>query len=281
MKIFKFALVLALILLFSVGCGGTPPAVDESSTPGEQPAENPVEGEPATSTAAEKVITAVSDPWPPFISEDSPTKGLSMEIISAAFEAEGYTVKLEIVPWARAVDGVKTGEKDILAGVWFTEERAKDFLYGEKFITNEIKFVKKKGDSFEYNGLESLKGKTVGTINGYSYEPVFMDSTGFTKVPVGDTVQNIRKLIEGRIDLTLEDTIVLSALLQKEDPTLLDQIEFTKEALTSNSLCVATGIGNPRSEEIINAYNKGLETIKGNGVYDKILSNYGIEKTEE
>jgi polar amino acid transport system substrate-binding protein len=228
--------------------------------------------------AAPKVIVAAADPWPPFVDPASPTEGLTLEIVREALKTQDYEVKLTIVPWARAEAGVKDGTYDILVGVWHTDARTKDFLYGTAYAVNSVKFMKLKGDPFEFKGLESLKGKRVGTIRGYGYGEAFTKSSDFVREDVADLATNAKKLVAKRIDLTLEDEIVAKAILSKEDPASLAQIEFTKEALSNNPLHVAAGLKNPRHKEIIDAYNKGFEIIKGNGTLDKVLKKYGMSR---
>lgn len=271
---------LFLISLVLTGCGkeseeATRVTVDEPAEAVAEPAAETPVVEPAESGG--NVITAVCDPWPPFVDPDSPGQGISIEIVRAAFEVEGYDVKLEIMPWARAEEGVKIGQYDILPNVWYTDTRSEYLLYGDAYAANEVKFITLKGDSFNYNGLESLKGKTVGVVRDYGYGDEFSNSTLFTREESDEFIQNIDKLIAKRIDLALEDQIVGSSVMNKKDPSLLDQVEFTKTGLGSNPLHIASGKSNPRSQEIIDAYNKGLETIKGNGVYDGIMAKYGIQ----
>ena len=55
------------------------------------------------------VITAAMDPWPPFIDPQHPKEGLGLEVIRAAYKTQGYTVRMEYVPWARAEAGVVDG----------------------------------------------------------------------------------------------------------------------------------------------------------------------------
>lgn len=50
------------------------------------------------SAFADKTLTAASDPWPPFVDPQHPKEGLSLEIIRAAFQTQGYTIKMEYVP---------------------------------------------------------------------------------------------------------------------------------------------------------------------------------------
>ena len=223
-----------------------------------------------------KKITAAADPWPPFVDPNSKTQGLSLEIIRAAMATQKIEVEMNFVPWARAEADVKAGTTDIPPNTWLTEERLKDLTYSDPYASNEVKFIKRKGDAFEFNGIDSLAGKTVGIVQGYGYGDEFLKSTKFKKDASTDIVTNIKKLNLSRIDLTLDDQIVVSALLQKEDPSLLSKIEFTKNALTVNKLHITTGKKNKNGAEIIAAFNKGLAEIKANGKLAEIFKKYGI-----
>ncbi|MCG8633898.1 MAG: transporter substrate-binding domain-containing protein [Desulfobacterales bacterium] len=231
----------------------------------------------AICSADSKTISAASDPWPPFVDPDHPKKGISIEIVTAAYASQGYTLVHKIMPWARAEDAVKKGKVDVLPNAWHTDKRTGYLAYSNPYASNEVKFIKRKGDAFEYTGIDSLSGKKIGIMLGYGYNDDFMNSTDFKREAVSDFVKNIKKLVGNRIDLTLEDEIVGKNLISKKDPALLEKIEFTKNYLSSNDLYVTCGLANPRHEEIISAFNKGLEEITSNGTLEKILKSYGIE----
>lgn len=226
---------------------------------------------------ADKHITSAANAWPPFLDPDVPGQGLSIEIVKAAFAARGYTFDHKFIPWARAVNEVKKGKIDILPDTWYTGERSNFLMFSKPYASNQVKFIKKTGTPFEYEGMESLTGKKIGIILKYGYGDEFMNAKNFTRDGVSDFVTNIKKLVSGRIDLTLEDEIVAKSILSKKDPALLKQIEFTKKSYSSNDLHVTCGLANPRHEEIINAFNKGLETIKADGTLKGIFERYGIQ----
>ena len=228
--------------------------------------------------ADDKEIVAVSDPWPPYVNPMHPNDGLSMEIVRASYKTQGYTVKLEYVPWVRAEKGVMEGKYDILPNTWMTEERKKKLHFSAPYVVNVVRFIKRKDDPFEYDGLSSLNGKIVGTVRGYGYGDDFLKADNFRREEADSFILNIKKLTHPskRIDLTLEDEIVARANIVNNDPTLLDEIAFTKKALTLRNLYVCCGFKNPRHDELINAFNKGLIEIKANGVYEAIKTNYGI-----
>lgn len=222
---------------------------------------------------AEK-ITAVGDPWPPFTDPNQPKQGLIVEIVTAAYATQNYELEMHFVPWARAISGVKNASYDLLLATWQTEERKKFLMFSTSYLDNSIKFIKKKGDNFEYIGRESLDDKSIGVVRGYSYTDDFTKAKNFSRSEAKDFIGNLRKLIAGRIDLTLEDEIVAKAIIAKEQPSLLDKIEFSNNNYSTNALYVTSGLANVRHKELIEAFNKGLIEIKNNGEYEKILNTH-------
>jgi polar amino acid transport system substrate-binding protein len=224
------------------------------------------------SVQAEK-ITAVGDPWPPFLDPNRPNKGIVVEIATAAYATQGYELEMSFVPWARAIAGVRSASSDLLLGTWFTKERTEYLMYSEPYLDNAIKFIKKKGDDFEYSDVESLTGKSVGIVRGYGYGEEFSNAENFKKPEAKNLIINIRKLVAGRINLAIEDELVARSIMAKEDPELLDQVEFSKVDYSTNALHVTSGLANAKHKELIEAFNRGLSEIKASGKYAEILGS--------
>lgn len=225
----------------------------------------------------ERIVTAAADPYPPYVDQTHPKEGLALELIRASLQTQGYLVKMEFVPWARAEAEVKFGHYDILPDVWVTDARKKVFKFSKPYVSSKVKFISLKASPFVFDGLSSLKGKRVGTIRGYGYNDPFLKSGEFIRDEVNDFTVNIKKLIAGRIDLTLEDEIVARMKIVQINPKLLDKIAFSKKALSTNGLHIASGLSNPRCGEIIDAFDKGYEIIRMNGTAAKIFKSYGID----
>lgn len=232
----------------------------------------------ATACTLADTITVAGDPYPPFGDPKNPAGGLAIEIVRAAYKTQGHEITMEFVPWARAEAGVKNGSYDIVPYTWRTDARVKVLLFSTPYAVGNVRFIKRKGDAFEFNGLDSLKGKRVGTVRGYGYGDAFVNSPLFTREPGNDLMTNVKKLLRDRVDLTLEDEIVARSVISAKDPQALEQIEFVKTPLSVNPLYVTAGLQNPKAQEIIGAFNKGLEVIRANGTLDRIMKRYGMEK---
>lgn len=231
----------------------------------------------ATEQNPDKSLSAVTVNWEPFYAESLPDGGLVSDIVRASFAHSGFDVTIKFVPWDRALDSSAKSEEDVLMGLWYAEERAKVYHYSKPFLANRIVFVKPATDNFEFNGVDSLHGKTVGTIRKYAYSQEFLDDPQIKKVPVSTLAANLKKVAKGRIDLTLDDEIVIKDLLNRELPELRDKLSFTRSALEEKSLYIASSRKHPRGEEIISAFNAGLAQIRADGTYDELLKKHGFQ----
>lgn len=222
--------------------------------------------------ATARTLIAANDPWPPFVDPDAPNQGIATEIVRTALATQGYELQWEVMPWQRAILGVRDADYDLLIGAWYTDERAEYLHYSQPYVNNNVKFIKRIDDPFEYTGLASLSNKHVGTVLGYGYPEEFDRARNFWHEPAVNLITNIRKLVGGRLDLTLEDEIVARDLISAINPDYLNRIAFTEANLTTNSLHIAVGKRHPEGEAIIAAFNRGLEEIRLSGELARILA---------
>lgn len=222
-----------------------------------------------------EIVTAAQDPWPPFVQEGK-DPGLSVEIAQQALKTQGYELRMRIMPWSRAMNEVKNANVDMIISAWKTDERTKFLRYSQPYATNQIKFITLANSTFEYNGLDSLSGKSVGVARGYGYGDEFNAAKNFKRPIANDLIANLQKVATKRIDMTLEDEIVAKATMAAEGLDV-NKFRFTKNALSSNDVYVVSGLSNSRSEKLIAAFDKGLAIIKSNGTFDKIMKKYGVQ----
>ena len=222
-------------------------------------------------------LSVVTLNWEPFYAESLPDGGLVSDIVRASFAHSGFDITIKFVPWDRALDSSAKAKEDVLMGLWFAEERTQVYHFSEPFLANRVVFVKAAGDDFEFDGIDSLYGKKVGTIRKYVYLKEFLDNPRIEKIPVSGLTANLKKVAKGRVDLTLDDEIVIKDLINRELPELKDKLSFTRNALEEKPLYIASSRQHPRGEEIISAFNKGLAQIRADGTYDELLKKHGFQ----
>lgn len=207
--------------------------------------------------------------WAPFTDAERDDGGISTEIIRQALRTQGHSVEIVKMPWARSLAMLEKHAVDILPAVWFTEERKKTMHYSEAYTFNRLVFIKPKASDYEYSGMESLHGKVLGVIRGYAYDGKITDEKKITFSVVDSLESNIRKVINGRIDLTLDDEVAIKATVS---PELLSQVSLTQNALSEVPLYLTCQKSNVKCNEIIRAFNEGLVEIKNSGVLNTLLS---------
>ena len=80
--------------------------------------------------------------------------------------------------------------------------------FSEPYLSNKIKFITLKGKHIPYQNLQDLEDKVIGVVRDYSYDEAFMAADFLNRYESNSLESNLLKLVDGRIDLTLEDEIV-------------------------------------------------------------------------
>lgn len=228
------------------------------------------------SAAQAQNLSGTATEWAPFTGSKLNSGGIVTDIVTQVFEQAGHDLSMKYLPWERALAESKAGKINVLVGAWYSEERAQNFYMSEPFLHNRIVFIKPKGNSFEFNGLDSLSGKKVGVIRGWAYSEEFNQASNFKKPDTGSLVNNLKKLSANRIDLTLSDEIVARYTLGNELPQMKDSFAFTSNALGEKGLHIAISRSNPQGQALIDAFNQSLAALKADGSYGNILKNHGL-----
>lgn len=228
--------------------------------------------------AEAKIVTGICDPWPVLMDPQAKDQGLVIEVAREALSLGGMSLRVDFVPWTRAMAMIKQKRADILVGAWYTNARNKYLLYSEPLFSSAVKFIKRKQSNFQYSNIQSLKGLRVGTIDSYQYGDEFLNKKGIERIPSDNLLVNIQNLIAGRIDLVLDDQFVLRHTLNKHVHEWQKSIQFVDQPLTEKRIYLATNRSNPDYKIIIDAFNSGLKKMKKSGRYQEIIDSYSLEE---
>lgn len=185
-------------------------------------------------------LNAVTQSWPLFVSRtDDGTQGRDWEIVKHILSEMGYELKVTFLPWKRCLAKVKNLEADLVIAVGKTEEREKEMFFSSEFVSIcDWTFFFRKETEFSYKNIYSLEHMTVGTILGYHYGYEFNTNKNITRFDVLSTEQNLRMLVNNRVDLVIEDRNVGLKVIRELG--LQDEITYTKHPIaTSSPLYVA------------------------------------------
>ena len=90
-----------------------------------------------------------------------------------------------------------------IGGIYQTTKRLRVFDYSVPLFTEHVRLYVLKANTFEFNTLADLNGKTLGALMGWSYGDSFDNAreAGLINVDaVNNDAANYLKLLSGRVD---------------------------------------------------------------------------------
>lgn len=218
---------------------------------------------------AEKIV--VDEATPPIMyAQDGQAKGVYPALLKELSRRIHVALTITPMPWKRALAEIYGGKAGG-GGMLKTTERLAICDFSNKLF-DEVQIVYvTKGKEFAVTGLDSLKGKKVGIIRGWSYGDAFDD-----RVRAGDIVteegsgdaQNLAKLAIGRLDavLSIRESGIVAAARYGDRITALDQPLITNPSY----------IGFAKSahkRELIEKLNNALAEMHRDGSFDHIVTS--------
>ncbi|MCK8060640.1 MULTISPECIES: ABC transporter substrate-binding protein [unclassified Fusibacter] len=226
---------------------------------------------------SKKVINVVASTWEPYeYEEDGEVKGIGQDVIKEAFERMGYEVKVQFVPFKRALELIELGQADVLTNVNKTAERETFATFcNVSVLTSQTNLFVLKNSRIEYSGdILAMKGYTIGINRGYTHGDIFDQAVKdefLTVEEAEDTEHNLLKLIDKRIDILMENKLSVQALAKKLG--LQNDIKFLEpEYRTANLYTMFS----PKSSviELIDEFDEKLIELREDGTLQKILDSY-------
>lgn len=228
----------------------------------------------AGTAQAEPAIRVVVDDWPPFGGENLPEGGISLDVITTVLERAGYDVTTEILPFARILNGAQSGIYDVVGNLFLEEDLQAYLTYSDPFYETEVRFVRQTGRDHSFTDIESLRPYTIAVGEGYLYEEDFDHADSLKKVVVTTTIQGVRMVASGRVDLTLDSTDVIDYAIRTEDPALAEQIEYLPRALTAQRIHMAVRSDFPGRDRLLADFNSVLADMRADGSLDRLLAKH-------
>ncbi|WP_077649745.1 transporter substrate-binding domain-containing protein [Salinivibrio kushneri] len=222
-----------------------------------------------------KIITAVNDAWPPYVTRDNARPGFSVEVVTAALHTQGYDIEFLLFPWARGLHEVRNARIDLITTTWYTDARSEYLVYSDPYFATNIDIMMRKDTIFDYNGPKSLTGKRIASVRDYGYDQWFLDAEYFQRVETTSLMSSLQMLAADRIDIAIGNRFVM---LQELKPLNLDadDFHFSPTPMIKKHIHVTAAKANPNASKYIQAFNRGLEIIKQNGTFDDLKKKYRL-----
>ena len=225
-------------------------------------------------TAQARDISMLTVEWAPHYGAELPENGLTTAIVKAAFKAVGHSSDVDFIPWARALKEVEEGKADVVMGAYHNKEREQIYHFSDPIYFLELGLIARPGLGVsKYERLRDLTPYSIGISRGFANSEEFDAANYLNKQAATFPNLNIRKLFRGRIDMAVMNFDLFRYEAKKEGFCISD-VEFMEPPLETHGLYLMASRNIPDGEQIMQDFNRGLDTIRKNGEFDRIVGRF-------
>lgn len=209
--------------------------------------------------------------YPPFeFEKGGQYEGIDVDLINAIAKDQDFKVKLEAMDFSGIIPAMQAGQLDVgMGGMSITDERKKKVDFSDPYFDAGLTVVVKKDSSIKSIG--DLKGKKLAVKNGTTGAKFASDNAdkyGYEVVQFNDSPSMFQEVSNGNADALIEDYPVITYAIAQQDLKL----KTVGDRLNGDQYGISVMKG--KNQDLLKKINKGLENLKKNGEYDKIIDKY-------
>lgn len=211
--------------------------------------------------------------YPPYhYWEDGEPAGLNIQLINEAFRRLGMDVEYVQMPWRRSLIEVEQGGVAALCAGMRTPERETFAYYPSQHLSHETNWVISLiASDVEVESLDDLESLKIGTVEGYSYGPVFDGIATLDKHGVANESALLKLLFNNRVDVIVACDMVIHHLARKSDVSKLLRYQLR---LTSDPLYLILSKAVEGNKELKDRVSGVLLEMVLDGTTDEIMALY-------
>ncbi|MFX3645039.1 transporter substrate-binding domain-containing protein [Streptococcus suis] len=219
------------------------------------------------------LVVATSPDYAPFEFQalvDGKNEVVGADIMLAQKIADELGVKLEVsaMSFDNVLSSVQNGKADIaIAGLSYSEERAKVFDFSESYYQISDVLLIKKDSANSLTSIDAMSGKTLAVQKGSTQEAYAQENISqanlISLTLMGEAVNELKS---GKVDAILMDSPVAAGYVSQNSDLAVASVEFP--TIDENSKAIALPKG---SAELKTAIDKVIAEVKASGEFDTFL----------
>ncbi|HEM4737722.1 TPA: transporter substrate-binding domain-containing protein, partial [Streptococcus suis] len=201
---------------------------------------------------------------------DGKNEVVGADIMLAQKIADELGVKLEVsaMSFDNVLSSVQNGKADIaIAGLSYSEERAKVFDFSESYYQISDVLLIKKDSANSLTSIDAMSGKTLAVQKGSTQEAYAQENISqanlISLTLMGEAVNELKS---GKVDAILMDSPVAAGYVSQNSDLAVASVEFP--TIDENSKVIALPKG---SAELKTAIDKAIAEVKASGEFDTFL----------
>lgn len=149
--------------------------------------------------AKENAVFAGEEMIPPG-SDSGQLQGYSWDVVRESFHVLGYTIRLYVVPWERAMHYLASGRVAAIFPANQTVEREGNYVFSREYVDQIRTVIYMRADAdLVWQGLASLNGLSIGFVRGWSYGKSWEGMGEIAKEATDTIIQGFDLVAKGRL----------------------------------------------------------------------------------
>ena len=216
-------------------------------------------------------IFIATEAWDQYTNEDG--SGLFLDIVRAVYEPHDIQIKVDYVPYNRALHLLKFKAADAMFGTYSAEKEAKDYILTPHYPidTERTVAIFKKSPNQKWQGIESLRNQKLGWVRGYDYH----DNLGVkiaSYAEVLDSSQGLKMLEAGRFDYFLDHAGELDDNIAK---TGFDMSDFQIASVFEENIYMAFA-RTEKGKQLSILFDQAISGLIRSGRLQQLYDQYGM-----
>ena len=237
---------------------------------------------PTFRTVTPGVLTVANSGEMPMVGfEGDKMIGSDAEMVAVIAAKLGLGLKSALMEWSATVQSIRSGRADIMVGnMGWTPARAQALL-----ITDAIYYgaayaaVKKERVSSDTITIPDMKGRSIGTVTGFTIVPEMKRVPGATEVKLYDNSDGaVRDVAAGRLDFAFLDGPLMDYMILQNPGWGLKTVALKRDpAFPQFTSKQHTVMGmNQENHDLFDAVNAGVKWLWASKTNAALMSKYGI-----
>ena len=195
--------------------------------------------------------------------------GFDVDLINEIAKIIGKDIEFVDMAFDGLLPALQAKKIDIIiAGMTATEDRKQFVNFSDPYYESKQTILVHK-DNKDIYGFDSLQGKNVGVVLGYTGDLIVSEMSNVNVQRYGATSEAIIALKSQKVDAVVLDSEPAKQYFdQNNDLKLVISLD---EEVSSEEYAIAM---RKEDTELLAQINEALQTIKDNGTYDALISKY-------
>ncbi|MEX2010021.1 MAG: ABC transporter substrate-binding protein [Dongiaceae bacterium] len=234
--------------------------------------------EPPKTIEAGKLNIAMNGDMPMTALKDGKLIGTDGELMTMIAAELGLEPVVHQMDWAAEIQSTKQGKVDVMHGAMgWLEERTKIMALSDPIYYFGTLLAQKTSTS--YSTFADMKGRSVGTVTGFTLVPELKGVEGIGEVKLYDTSDGVlQDLVAGRLDMAILDPPLMQWGISQHPEWDLHQVAVEPDSrypVMSTKYNVIFGV-NKDEPELAAAMNEVIAKLWSDCSNVKVMAKYGL-----